>query len=336
MTEFDTIVVGAGIAGASAAMHLRLLGWSVAMLHEPHTASGCESLSPPAMRDVAALSIELGVPISELVAWWGSNQEHRAPYPGARIVDRTRLAESIRGRASECGVQTFERGTPLELDRLNEQWSVRFQTPGLARDYILQSPFIVDATGRSAVIGRRLGSRRTNADELFCISYCLEGPQRIGTWTESTPNGWWNVCSHLDQCTFSFHSTATIIRKARLDISPYLREASHLNDLFPNPKLNNPRIRMCSSSRLSPCAGNGWLAVGDAAWTVQPLASAGVAKALRDARMAAGELHHNPITYDRFQATEFESYLLRLRQHYSLEQRWRTPFWDRYRRPLTD
>ena len=54
----------------------------------------------------------------------------------------------------------------------------------------------------------------------------------------------------------------------------------------------------------------------DAAWSAQPLASAGVAKALRDASLVARALQSGGPTYDRLQTTEFLFY-----PHHFLESR---------------
>jgi flavin-dependent dehydrogenase len=71
------------------------------------------------------------------------------------------------------------------------------------------------------------------------------------------------------------------------------------------------------------------MAVGDAAWSAQPLASAGIAKALRDAGSAVKVLEGGTAEYQQFQTAEFNSYRSQLKQHYSLEPRWGgSPFWE--------
>jgi flavin-dependent dehydrogenase len=90
--------------------------------------------------------------------------------------------------------------------------------------------------------------------------------------------------------------------------------------LLPAPAFGTPTIKVCGSARLDPCAGPGWIAIGDAAATLQPLTSAGVAKALRDARLVPQALRGGAAAYDRLQAGEFRAYLNQLAQHYALEQ----------------
>jgi 2-polyprenyl-6-methoxyphenol hydroxylase-like FAD-dependent oxidoreductase len=61
--------------------------------------------------------------------------------------------------------------------------------------------------------------------------------------------------------------------------------------------------------------------VGDAAMTMQPLASAGVGKALRDAQFVVRALTGSPREYEAYQRREFGSYLRQLEAHYALESR---------------
>jgi flavin-dependent dehydrogenase len=86
--------------------------------------------------------------------------------------------------------------------------------------------------------------------------------------------------------------------------------------------IDSVQIRACGSARLVPAAGDGWIAVGDSAWTLQPLASAGISKALRDGARAAQGLLGAAETYEQLQRTEFNGYLALLREHYALKERW--------------
>jgi len=327
VTEFDVLIVGAGIAGCATALELRSRGWRVGVLHQPQHACSFESLSPGAVRVLREWSIDAGCDISDVVAWWGSDQEKHAAHPGARVAQRNILADSLRKRTIEQGAVVYGSGSVLHTERVLDLWRIEYEAEG-ARDPRLRSRFLVDATGRRAVVGRRLGAERLTLDQLFCISADIDEPKIVGSWTESEPNGWWNLCCSLEGGTLSFYSKTPMIRESRSEIAAYFNETKHLRYLLPGPRLLNPYVRSCGSSRLAPCAGPGWFSVGDAAWTVQPLASGGVSKALRDARLVAQILEQGTNYYDRFQTAEFTSYLGQLAQQYALEKRWTTsPFW---------
>jgi 2-polyprenyl-6-methoxyphenol hydroxylase-like FAD-dependent oxidoreductase len=328
MTEFDALIIGGGVAGCATAIELLSIGWSVALLHQPDRWSAIESISPAAARYLGRLSIQVGVDLSEVVAWWGSDPEARARQVGARIVQRSILADSLRERAIEWGAIAIESEKLLRIERLGDTW--RLQCEQLDRGSRSRTAkYLIDATGRASVIGRRLGAQRHVLDQLFCISVSVHQPRLTGTWTESTSDGWWNLCCVPEEGTLSFYSSAGIIRESKMNMATCLYKTRHLRRLLPYSRFGKSKVRPCGSSQLIPCAGPGWLSVGDAAFTLQPLASAGVAKALRDARMVPQALENESAQYDDFQVGECRGYLQQLAQQYELEKRWfSSQFWE--------
>jgi flavin-dependent dehydrogenase len=325
--EFDALIVGSGVAGCATALELLSGGWRVGVLHRHDEVSAIESLPPQAVRKLEALSIRTGSALSEVVAWWGSEREAREIQPGARIARRTVLADAMRAQTINGGAIVIESGRLRSVEAFRGGWDVGYETT-LGGHHWLKTKYLVDGTGRASVIGRRLGAQRIIHDQLFCISVSLHDPGIVGTWTESTSDGWWNLCCIQEEGTLSFYSTARIIREAKRDIADSFYETSQLHRLLPTLALGRNSVRPCGSSQLVPCAGPGWVSVGDAASTLQPLASAGVSKALRDARMVRRALEDEPADYDRFQLAEFRLYVRQLAQHYALEKRWTTdPFW---------
>lgn len=327
MTEFEALVVGSGIAGCATALELLSAGWRVGILPRDDDVSAIESLSPAAVCDLKRLSIRIESNLSEVVAWWGSEREARMTTPGAAVAQRRLLANSLRLRAIESGATVIKGGKLGSIERFRDGWWLAYERTGGDRCR-LHVKYLVDGTGRAAVVGRRLGAHRLMCDQLFCISISLHKPGLMGTWTESTSNGWWNLCCVQDEGTLSFYSNAQTIRETKRDIADRFYETRHLRHLLPTPILGNRRVRPCGSSRLAPSAGPGWISVGDAASTLQPLASAGVSKALRDARMARSALEEEEVDYDRFQLTDLTGYVRQLEQQYALEKRWsESPFW---------
>lgn len=328
MTEFDAVIIGGGVAGCATAIELLSIGWSVGLIHQPDRWSAIQSISPAAARYLGRLSIQVGADLSEVVAWWGSDQEARATQLGARVVQRSILADSLRARAIEYGAIVIEDEKLLPIERLRDKWQLQCGQLDRGRRS-LTAKYLIDATGRTSLIGRRLGARRYALDQIFCVSVSVHQPGLTGTWTESTSDGWWNLCCLPEEGTLSFYSTAATIRESKTDMATCLHKTRHLRALLANSTFGKSKVRPSGSSQLIPCAGPGWLAVGDATFTLQPLASAGVAKALRDARMVPQALEHEPAQYDEFQAKECRIYLQQLAQHYALEKRWfPTHFWE--------
>ena len=325
--EFDALVVGAGVAGCATALELLSAGWRVGILRQNDDVSGMESLPPEVASSLGALSIGVGSEFSEVVAWWGSERESRAIQPGGRIVERSALAGALRVHAIQRGATVIENVGHFSTGRIHDGWGLGFE-PTRSGDRRLTARYLVDATGRASVIGRRLGSVRMNFDNLFCVATSVVRPDLVGTWTESTPDGWWNLCCTKERGTLSFFSAAKNIREAKQDITGGLYDTRNIRHLLSAPRLGESEVRPCGSSRMVSCAGPGWIAVGDAASTLQPLASAGISKAFRDARIARRALEAGPVAYDRLQTAEFQFYLLQLKQQYELESRWLgSPFW---------
>jgi flavin-dependent dehydrogenase len=96
-------------------------------------------------------------------------------------------------------------------------------------------------------------------------------------------------------------------------------------------------IRTARTQRLDVIEGDGWLAVGDAAMSFDPLSSEGISKGLEWGRKAAG-VAAAFCRGDRSAAKEyresleaaFSEYLVTRYRYYSVEKRWPdAPFWRR-------
>jgi len=330
MNDFDVVVVGAGVAGCATAIELIRSGWRVAILHGGDPVSGIETLAPAAVRHLEALSIEPGSVLTEVVAWWGSENESRASQRGARAASRSVLADDLRSVALDRGAVIIESRRLVGIHRTTTGWEVIFANASECTR-MLAAGYVVDATGRTAAVGRFVGAQRVTADRLFCACVPVSRIELTGTWTESVSDGWWNLCSSGTEGTLSFYSVAAVVRETVKGIDAAFRRTRQLRRLVPVPRFDAITIRPSGSSRLVPCASTGWVAVGDAASTVQPVASAGVAKALRDARLARRSLEHMPEAYNTRQFAEFKSYLKNLTDQYRLERRWpQSSFWRYY------
>jgi 2-polyprenyl-6-methoxyphenol hydroxylase-like FAD-dependent oxidoreductase len=322
----DLLIVGAGVAGSAVALSCAPALRRILLLHAPDEFDRIESLSPDACRMLARHSITVGVPISEIVAWWGSARRAVAPCPGARIGSRRELANQMRKAVGESAI--ILRCKPnISVSRKNEVWEVKF-CDEQGDPTIVSAKNICDATGRRSALGRAVGASRKFFDHLCCAFVPLSDAAEIGTFTEAVFNGWWNLCSDGSRGTLAFYSTPRIIKQTKGDLKCLFEGTMELKKIASVSSDNMVGVNVCDSSLLSPCAGEGWFAVGDAAASFQPITSAGTAKALRDGFHSLAVTNGDARGYNLRYATEFESYFRELKIQYGFERRWKdSDFW---------
>ncbi|HEY4641926.1 MAG TPA: tryptophan 7-halogenase [Thermoanaerobaculia bacterium] len=200
--------------------------------------------------------------------------------------------------------------------------------------------FTVDATGASASIARARGAQPQPLDHLVCFGRFFDdsgGDPR--TIVEACEDGWWYTAGLPDGRRFAaFMTDADIARERGVwsSIPPLIA-----------PLLKNAdgpiTARSAESRLLDTVAGDGWLAVGDAASRFDPLSSQGILKALRSGTFAAyaiADLLTNGDDrglrrYRAFIADEFAAYTQMRTKFYREERRWpESEFWRR--RQLSD
>ncbi|MFE3173941.1 tryptophan 7-halogenase [Amycolatopsis sp. NPDC059235] len=245
-------------------------------------------------------------------------------------LDRPRFDRMLRAAAVAAGaVLVQDRWSSAR--RTAEGWSLTCHRTRLTADVV------VDATGRRAAFGTAQGARRCFADRLVGVAATVPGPDaRRHVILESAENGWWYASPQPGgRLTLALLSDADLVRREGWARPPgwlaALRETRHL-DLPPDePSLT---VRDARSHLLTPSAGRGWIAAGDAAMALDPLSSAGVTLAI-ESGLAVADLiasgHVDSIRHRQQLRRRFDAYLRQRREVYRAEQRWESPFWTRRR-----
>ncbi len=210
----------------------------------------------------------------------------------------------------------------------------------------LAARFLVDASGRGAALAHCLGARRRVLDRLIAI-WCLfpAAAEDEGgvTLIEAFADGWWysvrlpegrRIAVLLTDADVGAARTA----RSRQGFADLLADTLHVRASVGGlPPCGAPAVTVASSSCLDPLQGEGWLAVGDAALTFDPLSSQGILTALYSAEKAAaaveqalaGQPEALP-AYGLMLRGIFADYGLSYRRIYQLETRWTDrPFWRR-------
>lgn len=361
ISHFDIVILGGGPAGAATALMLRQ--------HAPHlTVALAERSQYESVRIGETLPPTVQPLLEQLGVWdafladghlaaygscsaWGSdrleaNEFIYNPLGRGWHLDRRRfdalLARSVEARGVSVlrGAQ-FTGSTRADEDR----WKLTLRTDS-GEEIVWTASLVVDATGRSAHFAQAQGVKRVLTDRLVgaAVFYALPAEPLADTYTlvEAVPDGWWYSAVVPDgRVAVVFMTDADLLRTEgsasgaawfeRLEATRHTQ--MRLTGAEP---LAESVVKAANSHRLEQMSGGGWIAVGDAAMSYDPLSSLGIFKGLRSGIMAAyaccdqlsglgGFTKYNTIL-----EREFEGYLQTRADFYRQEQRWpESRFWSR-------
>jgi flavin-dependent dehydrogenase len=254
-------------------------------------------------------------------------------------IDRSRFDALIARAAKAAGSRVLIGARARQLERVRGQW--RLTVDGCPGSAEIESRFIVDASGLSAFVARRLGARRLRSDSLRARVAIgkLREPVEASVVVEAVESGWWYsapvpggrlVIGEMSEAAGSDRGAAGL-----LDRAASTRFTARRVSLI--ECLDQVVIRSAASACLEPIFGNGWLAVGDAARSSDPLSTQGIRQALCDGPRAAfavvNALRGNQdtlITFAQDALSRHSRYLRERAAHYGMVERFRNAlFWRR-------
>lgn len=361
MLHADVLILGAGPAGASAALNLagecRVL--LVDRHAEPLPRIG-ESLPPAARR----LLTDMGL-WEEFLAqghapcfgnrslWNGLAAEQdflRDPDGHGWHLDRARFESWLREKARERGAALLAPATLGSVEASADGWRLVLETPHGPLQ--AQARILIDGGGRASTLAKKLGARRNRQDRLVCG--WLYGEERSAedhdglSHIEASAQGWWYSAALPGQRrVLALHTDADLPGARLLRRDGWLDAAARAMPGL-GPVLRNAgfraagevRIAAAHSSQLQPGCGPGWLAVGDAALSFDPLSAQGLFNALYTG-LAAAETCSRALRGAPQAIRDYRQQLVSIadayRQHldfwYAQETRWAdAPFWQRRQR----
>ena len=358
MNEVEVVIIGAGPAGAVTAINLAPFRRVLLVERRAEVAPRVgESLVPAARRLFSDMGLLKSFIAQEHEPWYGN----RSIWGGTQIQERdfmrdpdghgwhlarARFEAWLRACANERGAELL---TPATLDRIERHegyWHVRLKTDEKLIE--LSTPLVIDAGGQSAPVVRKLGlSPRVDHSLVCCWIYGRDRAHggRGLTYVEAVQDGWFYTAPVPNgRRILSFHTDADlplarVVSKhdgllERLEetkeLAPFLTSV----EFVPETESHTVSAR---SAMLEPAAGDGWLAVGDAAMSFDPLSSQGLFNAvftgLAAAEAADSFLSGNSLSFAQYlQTTQsiFHAYRTKLAATYNAEKRWPdAPFWRR-------
>lgn len=363
------VIVGGGPAGASVALSLARNGLSPVLLEAqdgPRTKVG-ECLPPSANLLLGQLGLFEGVSRAGLPSHgnrfvWGSTETAERDFifgtggTGWQL-DRRKFEEELATAAVEAGADWLYGRRLVGCSRDATGWKLDVTTRRGTET--LLADFVVDASGRAAPLARLLGARRIRYDQLVGVAAYFNSDDGGGsnsvsvsdtfTLVEAVASGWWYsawlpggklIAAYM---TDSDLLNRTAARNAE-GWQALLATAEHTGRRVADGgcrRLTAPRVLAAHTARLSSVAGEGWLAVGDAAVSHDPLASYGITAALGAGFYAATAVadylegrREALRAYAHLIDQSFAQYLLMRHDRYLSEQRWPdAPFWRRRHAP---
>ena len=318
--QVDVIVIGGGLAGMAASIHLSNAGLRVACIEAD--ASDVDLVGESLDWSAPALLESIGLPKNYLleqgIATYkrhvilklsdGSEQHYvpgewlgRPPFNidlGTLHVDRTQLNQAIREIFLAKGV-TLVRDKVVGIETAGRRVTAVVTAAG---DRI-SSPWYLDASGAGASLFPRLfrspkyeyGPQKVAMWDYFSVAKSIEG-----TTLHADPAGppymeWvWQIPIHSDTISVGYVSPGESVKEKRRggmsvqDIfRAQLERFPDLHGLVLGATANPPRTTSFRCRVFDKIIGPNWVVIGEAAAMVDPMTSNGVTAALRQAAEAA-------------------------------------------------
>jgi len=320
--QFDVVVMGGGPAGAVVATICQKYGHRCLILEAskfPRYHIG-ESLIPHTYRIFDRLGLlprmrESHFPVKHSVRFVGPSGQEADPFyfsetiegEGAHTwqVERGEFDQICLDNAQEAGVEVrMEAGVSEVLFENGKASGVRVRSHH-GSPYEVCARVVVDATGRTALIGKQLGLKQPvpGLEKASIWAYYKGGKRYPGKDAGETTifmipqQGWfWYIPMPDDIVSVGIVASPDYLFDQEDAFEPvFLREVEKcepLQERLSEASLNSPvRGLRKLAYRNQKVTGDGWVAIGDAAAFLDPIYSSGLFLALASGELAADCIH---------------------------------------------
>jgi flavin-dependent dehydrogenase len=356
-SDWDVLVVGGGPAGLALALTLRHYSpLSVAVVERSSYDAPQigETLSPGAQNLLEYLKVWDGFQADGHLRAYGNAATWGSPHLATRDflftpfgtgwhLDRRRFDARLAAASERAAVPVWRRSRLLRLARTGDTWTLNIQQAGQLRT--VQTRFVVDATGKNAALVRRLGVARRLLDRQVAVVATVTPSDVVETHTlvEPCEIGWWYSARLADaQWIVALMSDLDLVKAHGLSRPEVWWRAAmampHTAYRIASGTMAPLRVVAAHSTCFAHVVGPGWVAVGDAAGSHDPLSASGIVRALDSGIHAARAIHATLVQHRDDALVEYETrhhatyaqYLTTHARYYQMEQRWPdAPYWRR-------
>lgn len=355
----EVVIIGGGPGGAATALTLGARGFPSLVVEAASAANTKigEILTPNMTPLLRKMGLEKLINTSALPSYgnrfvWGNSQPVDKLFitqtnSNGWHLNRTDFEQKLSQLVTRQGSKWLWNCKFIEAHYNNTEWEVWLKYQG--KKQLIKANFLVDATGRVAKLARYIGIKREYYDRLAGLAcyFSLEETRHIPHFTniEAVPNGWWYAALLSDNRLVTvFMTDADLLDKSMQQMEGYwqkLQETQLIKVLFPSSSLPTSDEGITAKPAQTSClvspVGEGWLAVGDAAFAYDPISSYGIGSALGSGYYAGNAVadylrgyKEALLAYRMVTERAFFQYLHMLRYQYLQEQRWlESPFWNR-------
>ena len=349
----DVVIVGGGPSGAACALALARGGVNCALF---------ERSPAPAWKAGEIIDAKAQSPLRELGVWerftalgyprsagtlssWGTglaeSSSAASAYGGGFLVERAEFESMLLAAALEAGASVVRGAHVRGARREAGRWRLHVRLAGAESE--VTTPLLVEAVGRGrSVVGAGERMRVDSLTALVAYPDTAEGEVAdLRFAVEATRQGWWySAALPGRKSVVAFLTDADMLPTGRTARERFFRRQAQSSSLMrerigSSNLADGPRVAPAMSGIRRTLKGEGWVALGDAAATYDPLAGTGVVTALTKGlalgRLLLRETPGAAITqYAQAERAAFDDYLKLRQSVYGGERRWAgLPFWRR-------
>jgi len=300
--HLEICIVGGGPSGSTAALRLAKLGHRVAVIEKaqfPRFKVG-ESVSRGIWTILDVLEQreqfvqeDLLYPEETLIRWGTTETERLAGHSGSVLVNRARFDALVLKQAKVAGAQVLQPVQSVEAVWHHGVWQLQFKLEGKSNR--ITADHLVDASGRRPFLpGMRT---RVSPPTIALCGYVRNDGNPRSVRTEAISDGWcWGapVPGHLFSAMV-FVSPEAVRRRENVSLEGLWRMKLAKAELFEwaatLPLIGPLSFYDATTDFATDFISANFMRIGEASFTLDPMSSSGVEKAMQTACIAAIALH---------------------------------------------